>query len=367
MAKVSIIVPVYNPPEKYLKKCLNSIINQTFQDTEIILIDNESTSNNPSILKEYGKKDPRIKLIVFKKNKGFAGAVNAGLKTSVGDFILIIDSDDWLENNAIQVLHDKLNNSDLDMTIYCARTFDAKFQIFTDNVAFTFPEISETYNNSSFQFKDVKDCILHCPTQAWNKFYRKSFLIDNNNFVDEELGSAGADALFTFYNYVNAQKIGIIRDKLYNYRVNVEHGVVSTLRTKNCQDFMFSFKLFDKINRLIVDKKMPSEIALPFAKLNIQQLMCFFRMIHSHNKPQYYKKLRECLCSLATDIYTEDCFQALKTYNRMDYDDIIKIQHSKTYRAYQLKQFIYKKKYIPEKNVVKHKICNITFYKQHFE
>lgn len=365
MAKVSIIVPVYNPAEVYLKKCIDSIIKQTFQDTEIILIDNESTGNNPSILKEYEKKDPRIKLIIFGKNKGFAGAVNAGLKASSGDFISIIDSDDWLEDNTIQILHDKLNNSDLDMTIYCARTFDEKIQKFTDDIVFTFPEIPETYNNSYFQFKDVKDYILHYPTQAWNKFYRRSFLIDNNNFIDEELGSAGADALFTFYNYVNAQKIGIVRDKLYNYRVNVGLGVVASLRTKTCQNFMFNFKLFDKINKLIIDKKLPPEIALPFAKVNLQQLIYFFRMIHPHNKPQYYKKLRECLCSLPTDIYTEDLYKSLKTFEIMDYDDLIKIQHSRTYRIYQLKNFIYKKKYIPAKNVIKYKICNIPFCKQY--
>lgn len=365
MSKVSVIVPVYNPAENYLKQCINSIINQTFKDLEIILVDNEATGENSAILKEYAESDKRIKLIIFEKNKGFAGAVNAGLKAATGEFVSIIDSDDWLEENAVQVLHDKLNNSDLDMTIFCARTFDDKIKDFTDEIMYTFHEIPKKYDNSFFQFSDVKDFILHCPTQAWNKFYRKSFLINNNSFVDEELGSAGADALFTFYNYVNAKKTGIIRSKLYNYRTNVGLGVVATLKKKDCKNFMFNFTLFDKINKLIVDKKLPSDLALAFAEINIQQLLFFFRMIHSSNKPVYYKELRKCLCSLPADIYTNELYNLLKIKEIQDWEDVKKIQKNKIYIFYKLKNFIYHKEYLP--NMIKSKVFNITFYKKYIQ
>ena len=240
-SQVSVIVPVYNPPEDYLKKCIESIQNQTYKNLDIILVDNEATGANPKILKDYAAKDDRINLIVFDKNKGFAGAVNAGLRASKGDYIAIIDSDDWIEDNAIEILAAKLDNSDLDMTIFCARTFDEVVQDFTDEPAYTFFEIPAKYDNSYFTFKDVKDFILHFPTQAWNKFYRKKFIFDNNNFVNEEQGSAGADALFTFYNYLNAKQIGIVREKLYNYRVNTGGGGRKCSQDKEFEGFPYEY------------------------------------------------------------------------------------------------------------------------------
>ena len=94
MPKVSVIIPVYNT-EKYLKKCLDSVCNQTLSDIEIICIDDCSTDNSLNILKEYTLKDNRIKLIEFKENKGAAVARNTGIDEAKGEYIGFIDSDDY--------------------------------------------------------------------------------------------------------------------------------------------------------------------------------------------------------------------------------------------------------------------------------
>lgn len=78
--KISVIVPVYNPPENYLRECLDSICGQTLKDIEIILIDNAATGNNPQILQEYAQRDKRIKLFRFEENQGYSGACNKGLE-----------------------------------------------------------------------------------------------------------------------------------------------------------------------------------------------------------------------------------------------------------------------------------------------
>ena len=361
MSKVSIIVPVYNPPEKYLEKCIESIVNQTFKDLDIILVDNESTGNCSDVLKKYAKKDSRINLIEFEKNKGFAGAVNEGIRQAKGEFLAIIDSDDWIEKNAIQILHDKLNNSDLDMTIYCSNVFDEEKQDFIDDPFYTFFQIPLKYDNSYFKFEDVKDYILHFPTQAWNKFYRKSFIVDNNNFVDEELGSAGADAFFTFNNYLNAKKIGIVRDKLYNYRTNLGGGVVESLKQKNCKNFMFNFMLFDKISKLIVDKKLNEESAFPFVTINIEQLLLFYNLIHSKNKPIYSAKMKEYFNCLDKNIYSDNQLEKLNKILRMK---IKRIQNN-NYFIFLLKNFIFRKENYM--NGHKNIILNCSFYKVYQE
>ena len=103
MDKVSIVIPIYNV-EKYLKKCIDSIINQTYENLEIILVDDESPDNCPKICDDYKTIDSRIK-VIHQKNQGLSGARNTGLKEATGKYIMFQDSDDTLENNSIEKLY----------------------------------------------------------------------------------------------------------------------------------------------------------------------------------------------------------------------------------------------------------------------
>ncbi len=102
LPEISIIVPVYNPPEKYLRECLDSLIGQSLKNIEIILIDNASIGGCPQILQEYAARDKRIKLFRFEENQGFSGACNQGIELSVAPYFQIVDSDDILAKSACQ-------------------------------------------------------------------------------------------------------------------------------------------------------------------------------------------------------------------------------------------------------------------------
>ena len=102
MAKVSVIVPVYNV-EKYIRKCLDSIVSQTLNDLEIILVNDGSTDTSPAICEEYKRKDERIKMIT-QKNQGLSAARNAGLKDATGEYVIFIDSDDYIAENMLEIL-----------------------------------------------------------------------------------------------------------------------------------------------------------------------------------------------------------------------------------------------------------------------
>lgn len=115
MPEISIIVPVYRV-EKYLDRCVNSILNQTFTDFELILVDDGSPDRCPFMCDEWGKKDHRIK-VIHKKNGGLSSARNAGLEIYQGRYVFFVDSDDWIEKNALDILYNIAVSTKADIVV----------------------------------------------------------------------------------------------------------------------------------------------------------------------------------------------------------------------------------------------------------
>ena len=113
---ISIIVPVYKT-EKFLRKCVDSIIRQTYHDWEMWLVDDGSPDNSPAMCDEYAAKDKRIK-VIHQHNQGLAMARNSGITRCNGDMVFFVDSDDWLEPDTIAVLADTMQKTDADMVVY---------------------------------------------------------------------------------------------------------------------------------------------------------------------------------------------------------------------------------------------------------
>lgn len=169
MVKVSVIVPVYNV-EKYLERCLNSILKQTLTDIEIICVNDGSTDNSGYILEEY-QSNGKIK-IINQENAGLSEARNTGLKYAQGEYVSFIDSDDFIDKNFIETLYDTAKKENAD--IACAgiiRENDKK-----KTVLIEYPE----YNSAT----DIKGKfkLVNSPKYnfVWNKIYRKSSLVENN-------------------------------------------------------------------------------------------------------------------------------------------------------------------------------------------
>ena len=114
MAQVSIILPVYNV-EPYLRQCLDSIINQTFKDFELIVVNDCSPDNSLQIVKEYQQKDSRIVLLNLPKNKGISNARNEGMKIAKAKYIVFIDSDDWVREDYVEVLFNDIEKNNCDV------------------------------------------------------------------------------------------------------------------------------------------------------------------------------------------------------------------------------------------------------------
>ena len=117
MTKFSIIVPVYNV-EKEIRECLDSIKNQTYNDFEVLCVDDCGKDSSMDIVREFAAEDSRFKILTHEHNSGVSAARNTGLDAAAGDIIMFVDSDDWIEPNALEILVDKLNKTQCEVIMF---------------------------------------------------------------------------------------------------------------------------------------------------------------------------------------------------------------------------------------------------------
>lgn len=207
---ISVIVPVYNV-EPYLKECLDSIINQTYKNLEIILIDDGSLDNCGKICDEYAKKDNRIK-VIHKENGGLSSARNAGLDIAEGEYISFIDSDDYVAENFIETLYKLCVENDCDIS-------ECDFLKFENDVVIQ-EKITEIqcYTSNEVQHKIYSEEYVKTIV-VWNKLYKK-YLYENMRFP---LGKINEDEFITYKVLYNCKSnIAVTNEQLYYYRYNAQ-------------------------------------------------------------------------------------------------------------------------------------------------
>ena len=237
MSDISIIVPAYNA-EKYIKKCIDSLINQTKKECEFIIINDGSTDHTEDIVKEY--KDKRIKYYK-NKNQGIGKTRNFGIEKSNSKYIMFLDSDDYLAKNACEEMFKKAENDDLDVVI-------CDFYKEYDNG--TIEEIKmPDFENASL--KDNPE-IINEHLSPWAKLYKRELIINNNIKFVENLKYE--DAPFVIEALDKAKTIGKVNQYLNYYLVHTNSE--TTVRDRRCFDIL---KIIDKIRNYTKDKEYLKE------------------------------------------------------------------------------------------------------------
>ena len=216
MPKISIIIPIYNT-EKYLRQCLDSIINQTLSDIEIICIDDGSTDKSLEILEEYEKQDSRIKILT-QDNKGTATARNNALNIATGEYILCVDSDDYIRNDALELIYNKAKSINSDMLSFGGTNFDNKTGKDLGNPYYEFRYLPENFNTDTFTYKDCINFITKMAVSSCLTAYKFDFIKNHN--ITFPVGLCFEDNVFFHKALLNAQKCGILNEKLYFRRVH---------------------------------------------------------------------------------------------------------------------------------------------------
>lgn len=220
----SIILPIYNV-ENYLKRCLTSILNQSFTNYEIILVDDGSTDSSGKICDEYSKQYQFIKTI-HKKNGGLSSARNEGLKKTSGKYIFMVDSDDWIEEDALKKLYECTKNQEIDIV---------KFDYIRQPENMKKSSILKEGLKDNKELKSIIPLILKQTGKinfsAWGHIYRKSFLEQKNlKFVSERIVGS-EDYLFNLQAYCQAENLLVLADFLYDY--DMREGSLTKRYRKN--------------------------------------------------------------------------------------------------------------------------------------
>ena len=212
--KITVIVPVYNV-ENYLEKCLDSLINQTYKNLEIIVINDGSTDNSGEICQEYAQKDNRI-VYIEQGNAGLSAARNTGLDNMSGDYVTFVDSDDWIEQDYLETLYKKIVEYQADIAVGNYYSFNESegmfyFHILGDSY------YEKVYDNVSifenlYESQEMKSFAL---ISAWGKLY-KAGLFEQLRF---DIGKLGEDGYLNQKIYLLAEKIVYIHKGIYSYRI----------------------------------------------------------------------------------------------------------------------------------------------------
>lgn len=204
---ISVIVPIYNN-EKYLEQCIESITNQTYKNIEIILINDGSTDKSSEICESYSKKDERIR-ILNKENTGVSSTRNLGLELAKGEYILFVDSDDFISKQCCEIMFNNIKEKTVDCVI------SGYNRINTSMIEKILPHKEEIISGAEFAYRVLisEPGFGFCHTKLWKKS-----VIQEIRFNQELV--VGEDALFVLQAAKNIENVCIINDTLYNYRFN---------------------------------------------------------------------------------------------------------------------------------------------------
>ena len=239
--KYSVIIPVYNV-EKYIDRCLKSIISQNYDDLEIIVVDNGSTDSSGSICDTYANEHSNISVYHI-ENHGVGSARNFGLSKARGEFIYFVDSDDYLVGNLFAEFEDKLA-PDLDLLVFSY--YNSFEQEMTEkNRTKNILPYNGSYDKYDFS-KIFKDLFLSDMLYTvWNKIYRREFLLENNfSFEQYELGE---DVRFNLDVYREVNKIYLSQDSYYVYVTGRKGSAMSGYNPKRLQCQLQELKLVDSL------------------------------------------------------------------------------------------------------------------------
>lgn len=286
--KLSVVIPVFNQ-ENYIEQCINSVLSQSYQDFEVVVIDDGSTDRTIEIVNNIARDDPRLK--IYKSlGKGAGAARNYGLKIAKGEAIHFLDSDDWVEKSIYTELVDELLDSDVDYVTFCYKKFD--------NVSGKSNEVNlypmKKDRKITVEKSEWEHIFLKTSVVPWNKIYKRSFI---ENILFDEVHVCN-DRAFYFRCLKQANSIHVSSKYYLNYRVNNSNSLVGSKRGDYFLDIINTSRNIDEI---YLD--LPIEKKSIVVDINIRDILFFFEKCTDAQKARNFQSLQAYLETVDTSCF----------------------------------------------------------------
>lgn len=350
MVKISVVIPVYNT-QNYLNECIDSVLNQSFKDFEIICINDGSTDNSLSILSDYEVSDERIK-VISQQNRGLGASRNEGLKLAQGEYVLFLDSDDYLTPDALEKLYNQAYANDLDLILFKIANFNYKTLKESHSDYFDMKFLKEIVNEDIFNWMIVKDCIFDISVTATSKLFKRS-LISNIEFPEDLLFE---DNLFFTKVIFNAKHVYFLDEYLYYRRIRPD-SITNSYHSKfsDCIiiydeiiEYMKSIGKYDEFSNQIFDKK------------------CFdffhrFKLVDDEYKLDFFDKIKSSFSSSKRELESDGTLNTCSPRSLVIFENALNLD---SYREFELTVDVFDLKTINDELKLDNKLSKRHYVKQ---
>lgn len=248
---VSVVMPIFNPGD-YLFQSMDSVLGQTFEDIQIVCVNDGSTDDSLSVLKEYAKQDRRV-LVIDKPNGGYGHAMNTGMSVATGEYVMILEPDDFMDLRMVERLYLIAKESSCDMV-------KSKYWEYQTNGNVN--RIVNNYGNreSHIVTNAIEDpSVIMVQPSIWSAIYRRSMLTQNAIWFNETPGASYQDTAFSFKCLVSAGRLMFVDDAYLHYRIDNEaSSVKSSGKIYNVCDEFSSIESFVCTNQVLRNRLMPT-------------------------------------------------------------------------------------------------------------
>lgn len=299
MIKISVIIPVYKV-EQYLDDCIQSVFSQTYNNLEIILVDDGSPDNCPQMCDAYALQDKRVR-VIHKENGGLSDARNVGLLVAEGEYVIFLDSDDyWQDNDFIASLVEELDRQpDVDMILFGRKDFYESSARYTTGVTVDVEKVNGKEIKEAFRYLIVNQLYS---MSACTKMIKRDFLISNQIMFEKEL--LGEDMDWSLQLWLKIKSVRAINIFSYIYR-HREQSITTTYNLKNVYDFVAILKKWQNIAQKDIQDSELKNLVLGYLAFLYPTLLRYFFIIQKSDRATEYKLLKQLIPLLRYSITTK--------------------------------------------------------------
>ena len=279
---ISVLVPIYNT-EKYLRQALDSLAAQAFQDFEVLCINDGSTDGSRAIIQEYLEKDSRFK-VIDKENSGYGASMNRGIREARGEYIAILEPDDFFESNALELLHGLASANDADVAKANYWFYWSQGQKNQLIEACKAPEFGESFNP-----RDYQEVFFTIPS-IWSAIYRRSMLLENRVSFLETAGASYQDMGFQFKVWCAASRVVMSDEAILHYRQDNESSSVNDSKKAMCV-----VRELNSCEQFIQDDPDKESLAKVLYRLRYDSYMWNFARLGSEGREEFFPRMHKDL------------------------------------------------------------------------